>query len=228
MPEDGLFTGVIAKDSCMAFPFETLINVAEPGEYNFELFTSLEGDGDSSSDTFSFSFIHTFLLPFEENFDDQTLPERWFSDEVDPFFNFLGTETVSSVLDPLNSRFELTTARYGRIRNIDTLSFDYVFTSIDPTVAASDLVVGDQLLVEISTDCGENFTLLDMIDMVDVNPNDGNVLTNVNIPLVNFTDELVTFRFTALRGGTDFRIVLDNINILECLDDPFNLSLIHI
>lgn len=224
MPEDGLFTGVIAKDSCIAFPFEQLINVAEPGEYTITVNTALEGDSDSSNDAFTTTFIHTFLLPFFEGFEDRLLPERWSSDEVDPFSSFNGSEAISSILGPLNSRFELTTARYGRISGTDSLSFRYVFAADDPTGNPSDLVVGDQLIVEISTDCGENYLPLDVIDMVDVNPNLGQTLTEVTIPLDGFIGELVNFRFTALRGGTSFRIVLDDINVYNCTPEAISVN----
>ena len=224
MPTDGLFTGVIAKDSCIAFPFEELIDVSEPGEYTINVRTGLEGDSDNSNDSFTTTFTHTFLLPFFEGFEDTTLPERWSSDEVDPFFNFNGSETVSSILDPLNSKFELTTARYGRIQATDSLSFSYAFAADDPTGTPTDLVAGDQLLVEISTDCGESYLTLDVIDMVDVNPNVAQALTDVSIPLNGFIGNLVNFRFTALRGGTSFRIVLDDINVYNCVADAITIN----
>ncbi len=224
MPTDGLFTGVIAKDSCMAFPFEQLVDLSEPGEYTITVNTALEGDSDTSNDMFTTTFTHTFLLPFFEGFEDTALPERWSSDEVDPFFNFNGSEALSSILDPLNSRFEVTTARYGRIEATDSLSFRYVFAANDITGSASDLAAGDQLIVEISTDCGENYFTLDVIDMVDVNPNLGQTLTEVNIPLGVFEGELVNFRFTALRGGTSFRFVLDDINVYNCVEDAITVN----
>lgn len=224
MPEDGLFTGVIAKDSCIAFPFEQLVDLSEPGEYTINVNTSLDGDGDSTNDAFTTTFTHTFLLPFFEGFEDSAMPDRWSSDEVDPFFSFNGSQAISSILDPLNSRFELTTARYGRISNADSLSFSYVFAADDPTGSPSDLVVGDQLIVEISTDCGESYLPLDVIDMTDVNPNIAQTLTDVTIPLDGFEGELVNFRFTALRGGTSFRIVLDNINIYNCTPDALSVN----
>ncbi len=224
MPVDGLFTGVIAKDSCMAFPFEELINVSEPGEYTINVRTALEGDGDASNDEFSVTFIHTFLLPFFEGFADNTLPDRWSSDEVDIFSMFNGTEVVSSDLDALNSRFELVTARYGRIAENDSLSFRYVFASIDPTIPPADLSVGDELLVEVSRDCGESYELLQVIDMNVVNPNLGQTFTEVNLSLENYISELVNFRFTALRGGTSFRMVLDDINVYECVENSITVN----
>ncbi len=222
MPEDGLFTGVIAKDSCIAFPFEELIDVSEPGEYTISVRTGLEGDGDPDNDEFTTTFSHTLLLPFFENFANDVLPDRWSSDEQDLFS--LSNGSLSSNLDPLNSRFELVTARYGRVEAGDSLSFNYVFTSIDPAVPASDLGAGDQLLVEISTDCGENYTTLDVIDMSVVNPNNGGVFTEASIALDNFVGQLVNFRFTALRGSTSFKIVLDDINIYECVANTFEAN----
>jgi|GEM_PF-2828724 len=219
MPNDGLYTGVLAKDSCVAFPFEELIDISEPGDYTITMRTILPGDSDVSNDEFTYTFSHTALLPFFEGFDDSELPERWTADEADPFFNFVGNNTISSILDPLNSRFVLTTHRYGRIADLDSLSFKYAFAAADPAGDAPQLTLGDQLIVEISTDCGDNYNVLSIIDMAAVNPNDGQALTALNISLEDYIDELVNFRFTALRGGASFRILLDDINVYKCAEN---------
>jgi len=216
MPDDGLYTGILSKDSCVAFPFEQLIDISKPGDYTIIMRTILSGDSNPDNDEFTYTFSHTALLPFFEQFTDSSLPERWTADEEDPFFTFNGNEAVSSILGPLNSRFVLTTHRYGRLLEVDSLSFKYAFIAADPAGTAPMLTLGDQLIVEISTDCGESYSELSRIDMDDVNPNTGQALTDVSVSLKDYIGESVNFKFTTLRGGSTFRIVLDDINVYSC------------
>ena len=211
MPEDGLFTGILVKDSCVAFPFEETIDISEPGEYTITAFTSLEGDGDISNDTFTYVFSHSRLLPFFERFDDNQLPDRWNSDEGIPVI----AGTITSELDPLNSRFTLTTDNYGRISATDSLEFDYSFTDLMDSSMPASLTLGDQLIVEATRDCGENYETLTVIDMNNFDASFPS-LRQVNLSLEAYVDEIISFRFTALRGGSSFRTLLDDINVYEC------------
>ena len=54
--------------------------------------------------------------------------------------------------------------------------------------------------------------------MIDMNNFDASFpnLREFTIPLAAFEGDIINFRFTALRGGSSFRILLDNINIYEC------------
>jgi len=211
MPDDGLFTGILVKDSCLAFPFETPIDIADPGEYTFTTWTALEGDGNINNDTFSFTFSHSTLLPFFEDFSDNELPFRWSSDEGNP----INSGIITSELLPLNSRFTLTTERYGFISDTDSLSFDYSFTDITNSGMPASLMAGDRLVIEASDDCGETYLFLDMIDMSNFDSSFAS-LREHRISLAPFAGDIINFRFTALRGGSSFRVLLDNINVYEC------------
>ncbi len=224
MPDDGLFTGILVKDSCVAFPFETPINIADPGEYIITAWTALGGDGQISNDTFVHTFSHSTLLPFFERFSDDELPNRWISDEPNPIIGGI----VSSDLGPLNSRFTLDTERYGYISNMDTLSFQYLFSDLSGSSEPAMLTAGDRLLIEASRDCGETYEEIDMIDMSNFDFNTMG-LRERKVPLANFTDDIISFRFSALRGGSSFRIQLDDINVSQCLAiDPLKLEVLFV
>jgi len=223
MPDDGLFTGILVKDSCVAFPFETPIDIADPGEYTITTWTALDGDGQITNDTFVHTFSHSTLLPFFEDFFDNELPNRWTSDEPNPISGGI----ISSDLGPLNSRFVLDTERYGYISDTDTLSFLYSFTDLSGSASAM-LTAGDRLLIEVSRDCGVTY---EMIDMIDMSSFDVNImgLREHKVSLANYEDDIISFRFSALRGGSSFRILLDDININECAGaDPLMLDFIVI
>ncbi len=211
MPEDGLYTGVLTKDSCVAFPFEELIDISEPGEYTITMYTSLDTDSNISNDSFTYVFSHTQLLPFFEQFNNDELPERWTTDEESAVF----AGQVSSELGPLNSKFVLTTDRYGRISGTDSLGFDFTLSELNDSSTPATLTAGDQLLVEVSNDCGESYQAITTIDMSNFDTSQSGLQT-LKFSLADYSDQLVNFRFTALRGGSSFRLVLDDINVYEC------------
>ena len=222
MPNDGLFTGILVKDSCIAFPFESPIDISAPGEYIITSYTALEGDGQISNDTFVTTFSHSSLLPFFESFEDGNLPNRWTSDEPNPIIGGI----VSSDLGPLNSRFTLSTERYGFISDTDTLSFEYAFTDISGDNAM--LTAGDRLVIEASRDCGVTYEMIDMIDMSNYDTSIMG-LREYSVSLENFIDDIIAFRFTAFRGGSTFRILLDDINVNQCVgSNPLMLDFIEV
>ena len=72
MPQDGLYTGVLGKDSADVFPFDARFNFSEPQEYVVSAWTELEGDRDNSNDTASVTIINIPFVqdyPYFENFE---------------------------------------------------------------------------------------------------------------------------------------------------------------
>ncbi|MFN7116834.1 MAG: T9SS type A sorting domain-containing protein [Saprospiraceae bacterium] len=73
MPQDGLFTGVLGKDSTFTIEFDTRFDFSNPGEYLIEAWTELSRDGDRSNDTtrvkvVSIPIINTY--PYFEDFEE--------------------------------------------------------------------------------------------------------------------------------------------------------------
>lgn len=72
-PADGIFTGIVGVDSTEFFTFDTRALLSAPGTYELMLWTELEGDEDTSNDTFTVFITHTPLiseLPYVENFEE--------------------------------------------------------------------------------------------------------------------------------------------------------------
>jgi hypothetical protein len=72
-PADGIFTGVVGVDSIEFFTFDVRAFLPAPGDYEFKLWTELEGDQDPTNDTLSIIVRHVPVItefPYVENFED--------------------------------------------------------------------------------------------------------------------------------------------------------------
>jgi len=75
MPEDGVFTNVLGKDSVSKIEFETKFNFSIAGEYVVKAWTALSNDSQTANDTFTkiVTSIPTInLLPYQTSFDSWT------------------------------------------------------------------------------------------------------------------------------------------------------------
>ena len=78
MPQDGLYTGVLGKDSTTVIEFETTFNFSESGEYQIAVWTEFNGDENSANDTFYFYVVNRLQLPYAQDF--ETWSGGWFVD----------------------------------------------------------------------------------------------------------------------------------------------------
>jgi hypothetical protein len=73
MPFDGVFTGVLGKDSTFTITFDTRAMVGDPDVYNILAWTALEQDSDPGNDTFAISIVNIPLVtayPYFTDFED--------------------------------------------------------------------------------------------------------------------------------------------------------------
>lgn len=238
-PTDGLYTGVIGKDSCHNAIFETPINIEEPGEYEIKIWTDFYtanefaltevDDGDMSNDTFTFTFVHTQELPFQESFETSGLPAQWTSNVMDPVFATGDHANTSGVIgafmSDLNSFFTFRTARYGILGADEELFMDYRFIQVNSAGNAQpqQLAVGEMLTVEISDDCGENWTVLGLINDSNHNNTASSMMRTLNYSLAAFEGESVEFRFTVIRNSDEYWADFDDIQIYNCDNGLFDL-----
>lgn len=71
-PFDGIFTGVVGVDSTEFFTFDTKAQLGLPGVYRIDVFTLLEGDENSSNDTFSTTVLSVPVIteyPYAQDFE---------------------------------------------------------------------------------------------------------------------------------------------------------------
>ncbi|MGK0364618.1 MAG: hypothetical protein ACI85O_001676 [Saprospiraceae bacterium] len=234
-PVDGLFTGVVAKDSSEVIDFDNSFDFSTPGYYYFEAWTELEGDEDTSNDTFTYELITAYPLPLRENFNnitqDSGLPDGWSSPDGVPVL--APGENPHGLTSPIAGGFmngnffnpvdtiEFTIARYGLIESTSELAFDYRFVVADFNgfVSNYSLDVDDFVTVDVSTDCGENWEELLVLSEED---NTNTLLfKEASASLADYEEEAISIRFRITNGlSGNFFADIDNINIVGC---PANL-----
>ena len=73
MPQDGLYTGVIGVDSTEFTSFDVQFDFSEPGDYEIQVWTALEGDQDKSNDTLTLQVRNVpniTSFPYEEGLEE--------------------------------------------------------------------------------------------------------------------------------------------------------------
>jgi Secretion system C-terminal sorting domain len=100
MPTDGLYTGVISKDSTATIAFKAIYNFSLPGEYNIAAWTEVKADKNKRNDTFRLTVVRPrqiSALPYTQDFEN-------------------GKDTWQKVDDIGNSTWEWATPRYRFIQ----------------------------------------------------------------------------------------------------------------
>lgn len=239
IPTDGLYTGVIGKDSCHNIAFEAPINISSPGAYEIKVWTEFYtsnqyalttiDDGDMSNDTFTYTFIHTYELPFKEKFETADLPNQWNTNLIDPIYQMGDhgnvTGVIGSYMSDLNGYFSFSTARYGILGMDEELLFDYRFVTVNGAgnAQAHQIEIGEMLTVEVSSDCGASWEVLGLINESNHNNTASSSMRTLNYSLAAYAGESVEFRFTMIRNSDEFWADFDDIQIYNCDNGLFDI-----
>ena len=73
MPTDGLYTGVLGKDSTDIIAFDVTFGTSQSGEYTIQAWTELEEDAFTANDTFTVTITNIPIVtnyPYTEDFED--------------------------------------------------------------------------------------------------------------------------------------------------------------
>ncbi len=222
VPLDGYYTGVISFDSITTYVFDMTWDFAEPGTYLVEAWTEFEPDSNIQNDTFSYTFTSLKPFPLIEDFESGVLPDDWMSDP-DVIVGNAHNSVTTVLYDNLfggDSEMTVSTPFYGLVSEGDEFSFDYRYTDWSAGTDGA-ILAGDQLQVQISTDCGETYNTIYTVD--DTNHAVSPDFANVTLDLTSFAGESVGFRFFATWASGDYWLDIDNINVIAC---PSNLNLV--
>ncbi len=170
MPFDGVFTGVLGKDSTFTIEFDTKAMVGTPNLYEIKVWTALETDSDNSNDTFSVTLINIPLVqeyPYFTNFEDWF--GGWRVDDTlsqNPSWAF-GTPSFRSISGAASGRNAWVTGLregYNNSERSYLLSPCLDFSSLteDPRLTFSLFIQTeaccDRAWVEVSTNGGVSWT----------------------------------------------------------------------
>ena len=200
----------------IGIPFDS----SEPGTYTITAWTDLNNDSFLGTDTTTFTFSTVSNVPYTEDFEVGVLPLEWTTDEDVIVANEHGN--TSFVLynnmwsgDPT---FEAVSPRIGLIEQGDSLVFDYrIVDFTGGGTIGTTLGEMDNIIVQISTDCGVNY---DNVLVIDQNNHQTSVgLTTINIPLSAYAGEYIRVRFVGNWGSGDYFVDIDNVNVPRCSGD---------
>ncbi|MEM8528812.1 MAG: T9SS type A sorting domain-containing protein [Bacteroidota bacterium] len=173
MPFDGVFTGVLGKDSTFTIEFDVSAAVGEPDRYDIVAWTALESDSDLENDTFMVTVVSIPLIeeyPYFSGFEDGF--DGWRVDEEESINSSweLG-EPAFRELNRSASGSDAWVTNLDNAHNDDELSYlvspcyDFSSLSEDPTVYFSFFMKAENRRdggwLELSIDGGENWEKVD-------------------------------------------------------------------
>ncbi len=186
---------------------------------NVKAWTVLLDEQNLLNDTVSYSVDHRPLpVPFQENFEGMLLPAGWVS-------NGFVTNTHNNIsyvlafnLWSASTQFTHELPRYGALGQNDTLRFDYRISDFSGSgTVATTLGIGNKIEVQVSDDCGANYTTLYTINALTHVPSLN--LKTIKVGLGAYAGESIRIRFKGTWASGDYYVDVDNINLLSCPAD---------
>ena len=171
-PEDGMYTGVLGKDSTETIAFETLYDFSAPGEYKIVAFTKFPGDQDLSNDTFTYFITNRLLTPYQQSFEPWNGGWTVTADAGTPSFEY-GTPNKTSIPAAANGQYAWVshlTGNYnaGERSFLESPCFDFSQLTVDPAISfsiARDLESSyDGAWLEASIDGGDTWSKVGGMD----------------------------------------------------------------
>lgn len=208
----------VAPDETYTYTFNAPFD-SRDGYYVIKCWPVLTGEQQTSNDTVTYIVDHRPLqLPLKENFEiagaNNAFPDGWTAINGYLGNDHFNTSYVYAVnLFQQSDTFSLTLPRYGYLSEGDSLNFQYRITNYPNGNSSTVLFTGTKFSVQVSNDCGENFTTLYTIDKSNHTPSTN--LKKVFVDLSNFKGEALIVRFVGKRTAGNFFFDLDNINLNE-------------
>ncbi|MCB0637924.1 MAG: T9SS type A sorting domain-containing protein, partial [Lewinella sp.] len=210
-------TVTLDPDESYDYTFLTTLDASAFIDYDIIFWADQPGDGFLINDTTYLSFsIAPAELPYAENFESMAIPADWTVD-ADLFVNNGHNNTSYVLSDNMFSgdqSFSATMPVLGPVEATDTLYFDYRYTNWSAGTEATVLSENDIFTVLVSTDCGETYTALYVINSANHVPTAE--MTTVAVSLADFAGQYIRIQFSAIYGEGDYWLDLDNIFIPRC------------
>lgn len=211
----------LAPNAKNTYNFRGTFNSATPGTYNIKAW--IVGDVQAANDTAYFTFNSAYPVPFGEDFERGGIPRDWTIDADAVVVKDRGNSSfvLSDNLFSGDASLQVRTPTFGPLVANDSLTFEYRYVNIaGNNITATQLTANDRLDVSVSTDCGVTFTLVQSITAA--NHVASTQMRRVTVKLGAYANRYIQIRIVATRGGGDYWIDLDNINMNRC---PARLTL---
>ncbi len=169
-PTDGLYTGVLSRDSTDTIDFDTESLFSEQGEYVIQAWTEYEGDSNPANDTFTFVIFNLDYNQYPYFTDFEASNGGWTVMEESQFSTWEWGEPqgndITSAADGVNAWVTNLFGNYNNSERSYIISpcFDFSAYDADPTISFAlfyDTETSyDGGWVETSIDGGETWTKL--------------------------------------------------------------------
>lgn len=201
-------------------------NFDSAGAYTFTAWTKFGPDANAINDTLP-PFVRTVLAttnaPVIENFNAATFPTKWTTNRF-AISNGNGTNGSNSIrvnifnTTPFTANSFIQSPRIGGIQLTSVLRFDYRILNFTGNTAAT-LINTDSIKIMVSTDCGNTFTNVALINGANHSPSAS--FKQYSVPLAAFVGNDVIIKIVYDWFGTtnDVNIDMDNIRIVDGAND---------
>jgi|APTNR8051073442_1049403.scaffolds.fasta_scaffold00288_30 hypothetical protein len=214
----------LAANQQLTYTFTEPFSSDSPDTYEIVVWTNFPDDF-ALNDTTSFVFFTSRELPLNEGFEDGGYPANWTTE--DPFNQIFQpgshnnpTFVAGDNIYSGDQNFEITSPVYGFVEAGDSLLFDYRLTLWSAGTAPFLPGANDKIEVFISTDCGDNYTLIHTINSENHTPSAS--FQTVRLSLADYEGETIRVRLKGTWGSGDYWLDFDNINLKRC---PASLGL---
>ncbi len=204
--------------------FGSTFDSSVPGDYFIKAWATVDGDLVFLNDTINIAFSTTGRsIPYLVDFEQGTVPSGWTADADAVVTN--GHSNASFVISDniwsSDPSFTAILPLLGLVEAGDSLLFDYRIVNFSGNGQNATLLgPGNQVLVQISTDCGESYSNLFVIN--DTTHISSNQMRTIRIPLEAFEASAIKIRFTASWASGDYYLDIDNVFVKRC---PATLNL---
>jgi hypothetical protein len=167
-PNDGVYTGVLGKDSVETIAFETTFDFSAPGEYMIVVYSKYSGDQDLSNDTFTYYVNNRLLSPYLQQF--EVWDGGWQvgsegGNASTPSFAFGAPDkpTIPNAASGQNAWVTNLTGPYNddEVSYLESPCFDFTSLTVDPVITfsiARDIESSyDGAWLEVSVDGGNSW-----------------------------------------------------------------------
>lgn len=167
-PRDGLYTGVLGKDSTDFAEFDATFDFSEPGEYYLETWTEFADDGNNLNDTTAVTFYSIPTLsefPYREGFESRF--SGWTVDPASEASSWELGAPIGGVINQAAEGRQVWATNLNGAHNASELSYllspcmDFSGLAEDPLISfqlwSNTELDRDQLWLEYTTDGGANW-----------------------------------------------------------------------
>lgn len=213
---------VIAPNGRIDYQFEMPFSSSAKTTIDLKAWVIVEGDAFNKNDTVTLNLSTLLNLPYKEDFEEGRVPDGWITDGTVTDGHGNRSFVLSDALSIIDDSLSAVSPLLGPIEPNDSLVFEYRFVSNTAGGSIGEVLNdGDQLEVQITTDCGLTYETLLII-------NASNHITSGRLArrvlfLDQYVGENVRFRFLVRWGQGQYFVDIDNINLIRC---PGSLDLL--